>query len=209
MRKIFLALIIYFGFFNILLAENEEDLKLSLGVKVGLNLSNVYDGEGEDFVADGKVGAVIGAFVFIPIGHFIGIQPELQFSQKGYGAQGLLLGSKYDITRTTNYLDIPILFGFKIAKNVTLVAGPQYSYLLSQSIKYESGKTIIEQVNEFENDNIRENTLGFVIGADFYLDQIVIGGRAGWDLQKNDGNGNSTTPRYKNQWLQLTVGLIL
>ncbi len=208
MKKIVLAVIIYFAFFNLTFAQNDEELELSFGGKAGLNYSNIYDEEGEDFIADGKVGIVVGVFAFIPIGPFLGIQPEVLFSQKGYNAQGSLLGSSYDITRTTNFLDIPILVGFKPVENVTLLAGPQFSYLLSQNIKYESGKTTFEQAEQFENDNIRRNTLGFLIGLDVTIKQFIVGGRAGWDLQKNDGDGNSLTPRYKNQWLQLTFGIV-
>ena len=55
--------------------------QLFFGVKAGANLSNVYDSEGEDFVADSKVGFAVGGFVSIPIGKYFGIQPEILFSQ--------------------------------------------------------------------------------------------------------------------------------
>jgi hypothetical protein len=42
---------------------------------------------------------------------------------------------------------------------------------------------------------------------DFNLNQFVVSGRAGWDLQKNNGDGTSTNPRYKNVWYQATIGL--
>ena len=51
--------------------DNRE--KLFFGIKIGANYSNVYDSEGEDFVADGKFGLAGGAFVSIPVGKFIGI----------------------------------------------------------------------------------------------------------------------------------------
>lgn len=38
---------------------------------------------------------------------------------------------------------------------------------------------------------------------------FVVGVRAGWDLTNNNGNGNSETPRYKNAWAGLTVGVRL
>jgi hypothetical protein len=30
--------------------------------------------------------------------------------------------------------------------------------------------------------------------------------RGSWDLKNNNGDGTSTTPRYKNVWYQATVG---
>jgi len=44
---------------------------------------------------------------------------------------------------------------------------------------------------------------------DINLNNIVIGARAGWDLFNNNGDGTSTTPRYKNVWAQATVGIRL
>ena len=58
--------------------------EISVGIKGGVNLSNVYDSEGEDFVADSKVGFVLGGFGSIPLGRYFGLQPEVLFSQKKY-----------------------------------------------------------------------------------------------------------------------------
>ena len=49
-----------------LVTDNRE--KLFFGLKVGTNLSNVYDTQGENFVADSKFGLAAGGFVSIPIG---------------------------------------------------------------------------------------------------------------------------------------------
>ena len=71
---------------------------------------------------------------------------------------------------------------------------------------YTWGINSSEQEQEFNNDNIRKNVLGFVAGADFNFSHIVVSGRAGWDFQTNHGDGSSSTPRYKNRWLQFTIG---
>ena len=47
-----------------------------------------------------------------------------------------------------------------------------------------------EQV--FKNDNIRKNNLGVVGGIDINIKRLVIGTRAGWDVQNNNGDGTST-----------------
>jgi len=177
-----------------------------IGARVGANYANVYDSKGEEFDADAKIGVAIGAFLSIPIGTYIGVQPEVLFSQKGFSATGKILGLKYDFTRTTNYLDIPIYFALKPSSFITILAGPQFSYLMSRKDVFATAVTTIEQEQEFENDNVRKNTLGASVGLDINIDYFVIGARANWDLQENNGNGTATTPRYKNQWLQATVG---
>ena len=65
--------------------------KVAFGMKAGANYSNVYDSKGEDFNADPKFGLAAGAFLSIPFGQYIGIQPEILFSQKGFKAQALCL----------------------------------------------------------------------------------------------------------------------
>lgn len=190
------------------LSEDNRE-KLSLGIKVGANRSNVYDEKGQDFKADAKMGAVGGVFVGIPIGQFLGIQPELLISQKGFKASGSLLGNVYSDTRTTTYLDIPLQVQLKPSNFLTLLAGVQYSYLLHQKDVFAFGANSTAQDQEFKNDNARKNILGAVIGLDVNIGHVVLGAKACWDLQNNVGDGSSFTPRYKNVWLQGTIGFRL
>jgi hypothetical protein len=137
------------------------------------------------------------------------VRPEVLVSQKGFYATGKLLGDKYDLRRTTTYLDIPLLIEFKPIRILTIVAGPQYSYLLLKrdEVKNDDHTTIQEE--EFKNDNIRKNILSAAMGFDLNINHFVFSGRYNFDLQQNNGDGSSNTPRYKNLWLQATVGLRL
>lgn len=179
---------------------------LSFGLKAGLNMSNVWDSKGQDFVADPKYGLAGGAFVSLPIGKYIGVQPELMISQKGFKGSGSLLGIGYSYTRTTTFLDVPLLLQFKPIEYFTILAGPQFSYLFNEKNVYTFGSNSTEQEQAFNNEDPRNNILGFVIGADLNIDTLVISERAAWDFQTNNKNSVSTTPRYKNQLLQVTVG---
>ena len=179
---------------------------LYFGVKFGANYSNVYDAQGEDFVADAKYGIAVGGFVSIPIIPIIGVQPELLFSQKGYKSTGTFLGNSYSMTRTTDYLDIPIYLVFKPVENVSILFGPQYSYLLKQTDDFTGGSITSTQIQTYTNDNIRKNIFGLSGGVDFNINHLVIGLRASWDTTTNNGDGTSFTPRYKNMWYQATLG---
>jgi hypothetical protein len=184
--------------------ETSTDFReqLLIGLKVGMNSSNVYNVQAEQFNADFKFGFVGGAFLSIPIGEFLGIQPEVLFSQKGFKTSGSILGFSYNYSRTTYFLDIPLPIQLKPAEFLTLVAGPQYSYLIKQKDVF--GDVTMEQ--QFNNDNIRKNIFCFLGGLDLNLDHLVIGARVGWDITKNNGDGTSSNPRYKNYWYQGTVG---
>lgn len=184
--------------------DNRE--KLFFGLKIGTNYSNVYDSRGEDFVADAKFGLAGGAFVSIPIGSYFGIQPEVLFSQKGYKSTGSFLGSSYSMTRTTDYLDVPLLVAFKPIENVSILFGPQFSYLMKQKDDFTGGTITSTQEQSYTNDNYRKNTFCLTGGADLNVDHLVIGLRAGWDVENNNGDGTTTTPRYKNMWYQATIG---
>jgi hypothetical protein len=186
-------------------AADKRD-QLVFGIKAGMNVSNVWDEQGADFVADPKLGAAGGVFLAVPIGKYFGVQPEVLFSQKGFKGGGVLLGFPYSFTRTTSYLDVPILVQFKPIEYFTLLAGPQFSYLLKEKNVYTFGSNSSEQEQAFSNEDVRNNILGFVVGADVTVKAFVLSARAGWDFQNNNKNGVSTTPRYKNQFLQLTIG---
>lgn len=208
MKKIIAMFVVLIPFVNTSIAQDDKDYseKFTIGLKAGLNLSNVYDSRGEEFDADPKLGFAGGGFISIPFGKLIGFQPEVLISQKGFMATGQMFGSTYSFTRTTTYLDIPLLFAFKPFEFVTILLGPQYSYLLKQKDVFNSSSITIDQETEFNHDNIRKNTLCITGGADINFNHVVVGLRSGWDLMNNNGDGTSTTPRYKNAWFQATVG---
>jgi hypothetical protein len=88
-------------------AQNDNDTRnlLHVGVKAGMNISNMFDSQNEEYQADPKIGFVGGIFVSIPIiDKTIGIQPEVLYSQKGFSAIGNILGADVSFKRTTNYL---------------------------------------------------------------------------------------------------------
>lgn len=204
MKKIILAIVT--AVFMINMSSGQEDPKdfrekLTFGVKAGANLANVYDQKGQKFNNDAKFGLAAGAFVAIPFGQMLGLQPEVLYSQKGFKSTGVL----GEFTRTTNWIDVPVYIAVKPSPVITLLAGPQYSYLLNG--KYDYKTSIVS--GGFKDDDVRKNIFSLTAGIDFNLDNIVISGRAGFDLKENNKNGTNTTPRYKNAWIQATLGFRL
>lgn len=182
---------------------------IQLGVKVGTNYSNVYDVKGDDFQGDPKFGLATGVFVAVPISTLIGFQPEILVSMKGFHATGSILGSQYDFTRTSTFIDVPLLISIKPTEYLNLVAGPQYSYLVKEKDVFANSMITIQQETDFQNDNVRRNLLCFIGGADIDLKHFVLSGRVGWDVSNNNGDGSATSPRYKNVWYQATLGFRL
>lgn len=186
--------------------EMDARNKVQVGVKVGINSSNVYDEDASDFRAESKRGFAGGVFFAIPFGDLIGIQPAVMFSQKGFKATGTILFADYEFKRTKNFIDVPLLLTVKPSQFITFLAGPQYSYLLSQKDVFEGGTITYETQQDFENNNLRKNIFGVAAGFDITIQHFVLSGRASWDLLHNDGDGTATNPRYKNVCLQGTIG---
>jgi len=210
MKKIFSAVVLYMSIISAIQGQENQKKdnrnKLHFGAKAGINNSNVYEEKGK-FTTEPKYGFAGGLFLSIPIGKYLGVQPNILLSQKGFHAQGELMDSGYDLKRTTTFIDIPLAIEFKPLKALTILAGPQYSYLINQTDVLKSGSNTSVQEQEFENDNIRKNILSGLVGLDVHLSKWVLSGRYNFDLQQNNGNGTSETPRYKNIWLQGTIGM--
>ena len=184
--------------------ENRE--RFQIGLKAGASISNVYDTRGDQFHANAKAGFTGGIYFAIPLGKYIGLQPEVLITQKGFKGGGYLLGMDYGFKRTTTFLEIPLLFAIKPSEFLTIVMGPQYSFLLHQRDQFTSPIVNVDQEQEFKQDNIRRNIFGFVGGVDINIYNFVIGGRIGIDAINNRGNGTYNTPRYKNICGQITFG---
>jgi hypothetical protein len=179
------------------------------GLKGGFNMSNVYDQQGNDNNTDMKFGLAAGGFLHFPLGPVLGFQPELLFSQKGFRGTGQSLGTTYEFSRTTNYLDVPLLLALKPGSNVALFVGPHISYLISQRDVVKKGDYNSVRDQHFKNDNPRRNTVGLMTGADIYLHPLILAARVGWDFSNNNGDGTSSSPTYKNAWLQVCLGFNL
>lgn len=203
MKKVLLFTALFVSTAFISNAQDRDVFKFV--VKGGATASNVYDSEGENFEADTRLGYTVGAGFEIPIGTFLGIHPEVLVTQKGFKGSGSILGADYSYKRTSTYLDVPVLVAIKPFDFLSIVAGPQFAYLLSERNQFDAGVGL-DQEQQFENDNIRKNVLGFVGGVNLNFNHVTIGGRVGFDFQNNHGDGSSNTPRYKNTWGQLTIG---
>jgi hypothetical protein len=189
-------------------AQISDDARghITFGLKAGINYANVWNSSGQEFTADPKFGFAGGLFLGIPITQLLAIQPEILISQKGYKGEGLLLGTPYQFAKTATYVDVPLFLVLQPSKSLSIVVGPQYSYLLQEKYEWSVNDNTTAHESEFAKDDIRKSLFGFVFGLDLNFNHLVLSGRAGWDFLANHEDGTSNTPQYKNQWLQFTLG---
>jgi len=190
--------------------KHDHDPVPRIGFKGGLSIATIIKTNDNNFSSDPLYGFNGGGVIQLPLGRVIALQPEVLFSQKGYRASGTSLTGDYDYRRYLNFLDIPLLLRINASKDLGIVIGPQYSYLLSTHTTFKSGATSYEQTVNNENNNITRNILGGVIGLDINLnDNVFIYGRYTIDFKNNNGDGTSSTPAYKNQVFQFGLGILL
>lgn len=176
-----------------------------IGIRAGVNYATIYESNGS-FVADDKLGFVGGVFASIPFGKYIGVQPEVLYSQKGFKASQTALGFTSNYKETLSYLDVPVQLQIKPIPEIAILVGPQYSYLLDTKYEFNDNTSKLQQDAISKND-YKKHIFGFVLGADLNLNGFIVGVRSGWDITKTDKDGNNTPSRFfKNQVLQATLG---
>jgi hypothetical protein len=182
------------------------DKAVRLGVKAGVNYSNIIKDDGNnDFKTDYLVGYHAGITLDIPLLPNLAFTPEALYSTKGYKSSSTF----GDFTQTTHFIDIPILASIKLAEGLNVVAGPQVSFLLSTNNKFENGFGTAEQkIVEDDADRFKKSLVGGVVGFRYdFSNKVGINGRYALDFQKNNENGSTQTPEYKNQVFQLGLGI--
>lgn len=215
MKKLLAGAVAAFLITGSAVAQSSDDKggsnSLHFGLRGGLNLASIVkDDDAPDFSSKMKPGLQAGIYLQLPISSAFSVQPEVLFSQKGYNASGSFLGADYKYGVTTNYIDVPLLAKFTPNKNFGIVVGPQFSFLTNTNYKFSTENAQYEDVIENNNDNLRKNILGGLVGLEAGLtDNITLSARYALDFQKNNGDGTSNSLKYRNQVVSLTVGLQL
>ena len=204
MRKlIFLTIGLFIsGFSN---AQTDNNL-VSLGAKAGINISNIVKDDGNNnFNTDYLLGFHAGLTLDIPLVERLVFTPEILYSTKGYKSNSTF----GDFTQTTHFLDVPLLASVSVSAKFILVICPQVSFLLQANNKFESDfGTTERKIVEDDSDRFKKNLVGGVIGFRLDInDQVGFNGRYALDFQKNNENGSSQTPEYKNQVFQIGLGI--
>lgn len=184
--------------------------KISGGIKGGVNFANIIKTDDDNFKTEFKPGFNAGLFIDLPLIGGLSLAPELMYSQKGYKTSGnSLIGGAYDYKLTSNFVELPLLLKLK-APGFSIHAGPQVSFLTSTSTVYDSGSDQYKKTVNENVDNLKKNLIGGVIGLGIDAGpKAVVTARYAIDFQKNNENGTSTVPEYKNQVYQLSLGIKL
>ncbi|WP_417859858.1 porin family protein [Winogradskyella sediminis] len=122
MKKLcFLVLLATFG-----LIQKNYAQDIEFGAKAGLNISNFTGGDAD---RNSLFGFHVGVISEIPLSEKFSLQPELLYSTQGSEAQDV-------VKIKVDYLAIPILAKYYLAKDFSLEVGPQFSFLVNDKGEY-------------------------------------------------------------------------
>ena len=153
----------------IFFAANVQAQFIEAGVKAGINVSTLSKAPNLGD-ANSTTGFVFGGFVRTSADGFF-IQPEVLLTQRrGVFADD---STKLTVTNTLTYLDVPLLFGYKVAV-FRFSAGPNFQFLMgaNQSVSVASLKD-----PNFSKDNFNAATVGFQLGVGINLGKINLDAR--------------------------------
>ena len=136
--------ILFIGVMLLSVGISSAQTRFSFGPKVGVNLSNFYidaDGIEEADIVGIKPGLLIGAFAEYDFTPAIGVSVDLLYSREGtesnrfdYPSQkGYYYKHKYSL----QYLNVPVLVNFYLARGLAVKAGIQPSVLLGAKYRVE------------------------------------------------------------------------
>ncbi len=201
-------------------AQTHYSSNVALGVKGGMTFSDVFfNPTVNQKIAMGFTGGVM--FRYIEENHF-GLVAELDFVQRGWSED--FEGAPYNYTRTTNYIELPIMAHIFFGRRGRFFfnAGPQVGLYLGDKVKANFNPEDMASLPDFPNVNrMNEQMLLKVknkmdygiaggIGGEFNINRrnsICIEGRFYYGLGNLFSNKRADTYQSSNQWsIAATIG---
>ncbi|SFN89936.1 Opacity protein [Paenimyroides ummariense] len=184
MKKILLLTVFFIGL-------SKSYGQLHLGVKAGANLTKI---DGEGFSDKFALGYQLGGYTYYDFTKALGLQLEVQFNQTNTKIEDRyvdVLLNTFDKKKKLNYVSVPLLLRVNSQGFITLLGGPQFSFLSN------SNQSILQNSKKL----FKKTDLGLVAGVEINLRPLRIYGRYTWGFSDVSNIGDSPNSR------QIQVGL--
>ena len=188
MKKLFLA-VVAMMVSAATFAQNEVG-QLTIQPKVGVNIANITDAND----ADPRIGLAAGAEFEYGLTDNIGLSAGVLYSMQGVKTteEGV------DCTLKLDYLNVPILANFYVAKGFAVKLGVQPGFKLSSKAKFKGSGGSKEVEVE---DGVKSVDLSIPVGLSYQYQNIVFDARYNWGVTKIVDDVDS-----KHSVFQITVG---
>jgi hypothetical protein len=187
-------------FFSALFLSNLNAQSVHLGIKGGANINKL---SGQPFSDKYTFGYHIGGFIELGIGNKLYIQPEVLFSQVKQDTSSQfrvtynsILGSPQSKIQL-NYINIPVLLGYKVSDILTIQAGPQYSILMSKN----------ESLLQNGKNPLKSGDFSVLAGLQLQALKFRIYGR--YALGLSNLNDIDKADIWKSQSIQIGIGVAI
>lgn len=212
--QLFSALIFCLGtvFTSNTQAQINDSSNAQIGVKGGLNLSNMYTEDVDD--NNLLVSFNAGIYASIPLAGSLSFQPEFLYSRKGselaYDNAFVTGKAKFKL----NYIEVPLLLKYNIVKNFNIHAGPYVAYLIDAQVTNETDNGTFNFEDNLDNDDFNKFDYGLSAGVGLDFQSIGIGARYNYGLstigkERSFAGSNYTFPDGKNSNISVYVALKL
>lgn len=187
MKKLFLA-VVAMMISAATFAQNEVG-QLTIQPKVGVNIANITDVND----ADPRIGLAAGAEFEYGLTDNIGLSAGVLYSMQG--VKTIIVDD--DCTSKLDYLNVPILANFYVAKGFAVKLGVQPGFKLSSKAKFKgSGGS-----KEVDVDGFKSVDLSIPVGLSYQYQNIVFDARYNWGVTNIVEDSDS-----KHSVFQITVG---
>lgn len=186
-----------------------------IGVKAGLNFSQLYVDQPNAEDETIKLGYHFGLFGKIPVTDFLAVQPEVLYTNIGskitYGGSDIadILGIEPGEVRfNLNYVQVPVALAINIGP-LNVHAGPYLAYLLSANVKdMEKSDLSTKNIKDLETEDFNRVDYGVMGGVGFDIQNVTVGARYNHGLREvgNSGLAGSFTEDSKNSVVQIYLG---
>jgi len=190
-----------------LVLEESQGQNLQAAIKGGVNFSNLFI---EDLnTEDSRFGYNAGAFLQIPLGQLFFLQPEGVFNTRGANVlfEDPLLRGETELQ--LNYVDFPILGGFRLLHIAEITLGPYVGYLADFDMEIESNNLSVG-FNDLDEDNFKRVDVGFAAGlaANFKKFQLGLQYTQGFRDIEDKGSADELLGDAKNSLVQIYLAYV-
>jgi hypothetical protein len=203
MRKLFTILLIGIFVCPTVIAQNKKasKIKLDWGLRTGVNITHLYITDINDdpvpgYESNWRTGFVLGAFVHIPLHKKIAVETNFLYSSMG----GDYTTNLSDHIRARyNYFSIPVLAKYAINNKWTVLAGPQFDFLIQGKETSSAGKFKV-------SDYLKDHDVLATAGVQYQLSKCTHL-QARYMRGFNDIDFRANMRRYYNEGVQVTAGI--
>lgn len=187
----------------------ESTLTPKIGIKAGINLSNMFVNDVSD--ENMKIGLNGGLFAKLPITRGFSVQPELLWSSKGAKeTYDNFLEGEGEYRFNLNYIELPVLAVFNVGRNFSLHAGPYVAYLAQVNVKDMNDNGTVREIADLDQEDFHRIDYGLSGGLGVDLANFTFGARYSYGLHEIGKPGSisgQATKDSRNSAISLYIGL--